>query len=104
MSECTITDAEFLEIINGVAKQEKGALTPVIRVESLDSPLSEFQLDSLSTLMFYVWLTEMFGIPDNEVTLVAVTGSSTGRQIFDFVKEHQTQCYTFEEVKKVLKL
>lgn len=104
MSECTITDAEFLEIINSIAKQEKDALTPLVRIESLDSPMSEFQLDSLSTLMFYVWLTEMFGIEDNEDTLKAVSGTSTGREIFDFVKQYQTQCYTFADVQKVLKV
>lgn len=104
MAVCTITDAEFIEIMNGVAKQEKGALTPIIRVASLDAKLAEFQLDSLSALMFYVWLSEMFGIPDNEETLAAINGESTGREIFDFVKQYQTQCYDFEEVRKVLKI
>jgi hypothetical protein len=103
MPSCTITDEEFIWIINSIAKQEAGALENILKIESLDQPLSDSQLDSLSTLMFYVWLTEMFGVPDNEVTMKAVDPQSTGRQIFDFVKQYQTQCYTFEDVKKVLK-
>lgn len=99
MPNCTITNEEFILVMNSICKKEANSLVPIREVTSVEESLLETEMDSLTVMMFYVWILDMFGIEDNDETRSAVSANSTIAEIIDFIKKYQTRCYTFEEVK-----
>jgi len=87
-------------LTNELIKLAKPAGINIVEATSLDQETVELNLDSLDTLMFSIYLADMYGIPEEklkELTPTAVTledgtqrRSMTLRRIFDFVDAHKT--------------
>ena len=111
MPVCEVTDEEFILLINAICIKEMGQHQSYFNVTSVDDKLLDTNIDSLSVMMLFVWLSEGFGMTDEE-SETALTGDVdeegkpipiTVQRIIDFVKKYQTQGYTFEEVRKIFK-
>ena len=93
-SKFEITDKEFLIIINIILHRETTVPEDFIEVNSMDvNLLNTGLLDSLGSVLLFIWITELFGIDDkilfNEDYIVS--------NIRDFVITNQTQTYTYVE-------
>jgi len=107
MHSNTITDEEFIELINKLSEYEStsGNFTPIT---SLDQLVTETSLDSLGIMMMFMWLDISFGISEEDgKKFMEEHEVIDGHSIVTFVKKYQTKCYTKEEldnaVRSVLK-
>lgn len=99
MNVCTITDEEFVRIINSVCENEVGGFGGFTPIATLEDNVVEAGLDSLGVMMVYVWITEGFGISDEDAENAVKAEVITGHDIVNFIKKYQTKGYTLEEVR-----
>lgn len=100
-----------IELTNEIIKIAKPAGVNIVPATSLDQETTVLNLDSLDTLMFTIYLADLYGIPEEklkELTPDMVTmedgtqrKSMTLRRIFDFVDQHKTK--EPEDMAKALK-
>ena len=64
MAEFSFTDQEFLSVINMIVKLDAPLGEEYIPLKSMDERIDMGRLDSLSIIVFFVWLSHMFGIPE----------------------------------------
>lgn len=80
-----------LELFNGLIS----IVTPVnsmgAKGESLDQPLSETGLDSLDLLMMAIYLSDIYGVPEEIAKTMQPT---TVGDMFTFMEEHATKTPT----------
>lgn len=102
MSVCQITDEEFIRLINAISVKEMAGVSSFFGVSSVDDKLLDSGIDSLSVMMLFVWLSEGFGMSEED-SKDALTGEEviTVQRIIDFVKQYQTRGYTFDEVREI---
>ena len=94
------TDDEFIKVVNKLAQKELAGDRNFTPVSSMDDSLEDIALDSLGTMMFFVWLTEVFEIDDDKVTEFTQALDFKVSSIRDFVAENATQTFTYEEAKE----
>ena len=99
----TLTDNDFLQIINWVCAQEKHSHVNFTDMKDLSENLTDTGLDSLGVMMFYVLLDEVFGIPEEAIEDGSTNNLKTGSDVFNFIKENQTRGFTMEEVTNIFK-
>lgn len=90
-----------VQITNEIIKIAKPAGINIVPATSLDQETVNLNLDSLDTLMFTIYLADLYGIPEEklkELTPDVVTmedgtqrKSMTLRKIFEFVDQHKTK-------------
>jgi len=91
----TFTDEEFLSVVNVIIKREAvGEFKPLI---SMDEVINAHNLDSLGVIVFFVWLSDIFGIEDAHIVTFTDTGEFTIAALKEFVTAHQTQVYSYQE-------
>ena len=61
-----MTDQEFLQLLNEVAKKAKPFNNELKPIEALDEDLKETGLDSLDMLMCTVYLCEIYDVEDEK--------------------------------------
>ena len=95
--EFTFTDAEFLDIVNRILKTEVSVDGTFKPLTSMNDSFNLHGLDSLSTMMFFVWISEFFGI--NEATLQELTSQKnfTIATLKDFVMKHATRTFSYQQ-------
>ena len=91
------TDEQFLCIINHLFKLDAPMGEEFIPIESMDEKITIEKLDSLSAVVFFIWISELFGIPEDTVNDYMTSGKNTGRDLKDFVMKHATHTYTYKE-------
>ena len=99
----TITDEEFIEVINKLSEYESDSdnFTPI---SSLDQLIVETSLDSLGIMMLFMWLDTAFGISEEDgKKFFEETDVFDGHSVVAFVKKHQTTCYTKAEVDHAIR-
>lgn len=101
--EFTFTDEEFLNSVNMILKTEVSVDGEFKPLTSMDDQFNMHGLDSLSTMMFFVWIAEFFGI--NETTLQELTSQKnfTIATLKDFVMKHATRTFSYEEAMEYAK-
>lgn len=92
------TDEQFIEVINKIAKKELAGGVSFSPASSMDDLIDSLTLDSLGTIMFYVWLTEVFEIPDEKVTEFTAGTNHTLSDLKNFILENGTQNMSYTEV------
>lgn len=79
-----MTNEEFIQLLNDVAKKAKPYNSELKRIESLDQDLKETNLDSLDMLMCVVYLCEIYDVEDEKSKEML---GETPQQLLDFLKE-----------------
>mgnify|MGYP007071401256 CR=1 FL=1 len=90
-----------VELTNELIRIAKPAGINIVKATSLDQETRSLNLDSLDTLMFTIYLADLYGIPEEklkELSPMRVTEpdgsqrpSMTLKMIFDFVDKHKTK-------------
>ena len=90
-----------VELTNELIRISKPAGINIVEATSLDQETRSLNLDSLDTLMFTIYLADLYGIPEEklkELSPMRVTEpdgsqrpSMTLKMIFDFVDKHKTK-------------
>jgi len=91
------TDEQFLIIINHLFKLDAPMGEEYVPIESMDEKITIEKLDSLSTVVFFIWISQLFGIPEDKVNDFMMSGKNTGTDLKAFVMKEATQTYTFKE-------
>ena len=79
-----MTDQEFIELLNEVAKKAKPFNRELAPIDSMEMILKETGLDSLDMLMCVVYLCEIYDVEDEKSKEMLGT---TPQELLDFLKE-----------------
>lgn len=79
-----MTDQEFIQLLNDVAKKAKPFNSELIPIEAMDMDLKETGLDSLDMLMCTVYLCEIYDVEDEKSKEMV---GATPQDLFNFLKE-----------------
>ena len=101
--EFSFTDQEFLSVINMIIKLDAPLGEEYIPLKSMDERIDMGRLDSLSMIVFFVWLCHMFGIPESKLQDFIKKGNLTIQSIKDFVMVEFTQTCSIAEVEEYAK-
>jgi hypothetical protein len=91
------TDEQFLIIINHLFKLDADMGEEFVPIKTMDEKITIEKLDSLSAVVFFIWISELFGIPEDTVSDYMNSGKNTGTDLKDFVMKNATQTYKFED-------
>ena len=78
-----MTDQEFIQLLNDVAKKAKPFNSELIPIDSMEAILKETGLDSLDMLMCVVYLCEIFDVEDEKSKEML---GETAQDLFNFLK------------------
>ncbi len=95
-----ISDEEFLLLTNNICKKESPIGDIFAPLTSMDEAIDVDHLDSLGVMVFFVWITELFGITEKTFDEFAVKGSFTVTAIKEFVAENATRSGTYADVEE----
>ena len=79
-----MTDQEFLQLLQDVAKKAKPFHNELLPIESMDMDLKETGLDSLDMLMCTVYLCEIYDVEDEKSKEMV---GATPQDLLNFLKE-----------------
>ena len=86
-----MTDQELLEIIKHVVKLARPVSAEEMVVDSLDTLLKDTGLDSLDFLMVGIYLSDIYGVSEEDVKLMEMNETSTIRDFFKYMQDHATK-------------
>ena len=93
----TFDDTEFLYIVNIILKADSDEDEEYEPITSMDDSFSLHGLDSLSIMMFFIWVSDFFGIPEDKFQELAKEKDFTIRTLKDFISREATQTFTYED-------
>ena len=93
----TFSDEEFLGIINIILKVDSDEDEEYKPITSMDDSFNIQGLDSLSIMMFFIWVSDFFGIPEDKFQELAKEKEFTIRTLKDFISREATQTFTYED-------
>jgi len=79
-----MTDQEFIQLLNEVAKKARPFNSEVRHIDSMDMILRETGLDSLDMLMCVVYLCEIYDVEDEKSKEMV---GQTPQDLFNFLAE-----------------
>jgi hypothetical protein len=79
-----MTDQEFLQLLNEVAKKAKPFNNELTLIDSMDTRLNETSLDSLDILTCAIHLCEIYDVEEEQSKEMS---GETPREFFDFLKK-----------------
>ena len=98
------SDEEFLGIVNIILKVDSDWEDEEYKpITSMDDNFNIQGLDSLSVMMFFIWVSELFGIPESKIEKFMTQKVFTVRAVKDFVNTEATRTYTYAEAKEFAK-
>ena len=103
MVKFNFTDEEFIYVINLICKLEAPLGEEYVPLVSMDERIDADRLDSLSMIIFFVWLTHLFGIPEPKLQDFISKGNLTIQSIKEFVMAEFTQTCSMVEVEEYAK-
>jgi acyl carrier protein len=86
-----MNDQELLEIMKGVVKVARPVSADDIVIDSLDTLLKDTGLDSLDFLMVGVYVSDVYGVSDEDVKAMQMVETSTIRDMFSYMQAHATK-------------
>ena len=93
----TFTDEEFLNIVNRILKIEVSMNETFKPLTSMDDRFNLHGLDSLSTMMFFVWISEFFGIGEETLQELTCQPNFTIAILKEFVMKHATRTFSYQQ-------
>lgn len=97
------TDQEFLDVLNMIIGLDNPHGEDFVKLVDMDQPISDDQLDSLGTIVFFTWIAHLFQIPQNKIEDFVKKKVYTGRAIKDFVMDNCTRTYTYAQAVEYTK-
>ena len=98
--EFSFTDQEFLSVINMIIKLDAPLGEEYIPLKSMDERIDMGRLDSLSMVVFFVWLSHLFGIPELKLQDFIKKGNLTIQAIKQFVIAESTKNCSMAKVEE----
>lgn len=95
------SDEEFLNVVNRICSDESPVGDEYIPMASMEESLVMDRLDSLGVMMFFIWLSELFGISDKLIEEFIAKELFTLRAVKIFVTEHATRTYDYSEAEQM---
>ena len=93
----TFDDTEFLYIVNIILKADSDEDEEYEPITSMDDSFNLHGLDSLSIMMFFIWVSDFFGIPEDKFQELAKQKDFTIRTLKDFISKEATQTFTYDD-------
>lgn len=103
MVKFNFTDEEFISVINLICKLDAPLGEEYIPLKSMDERIDMGRLDSLSMIVFFVWISHLFGIPESKLQDFIKKGNLTIQSIKEFVMAEFTQTCSMAEVEEYAK-
>ena len=97
------TDEEFLTIINMILRSDTPVGDTFEPITDMDDSFNVRDLDSLSTMMFFIWVCEFFGITEREFHELSDQPNFTIRALKDFVIKKSTRTFSYSQAKEYSK-
>ena len=91
----TFSDEEFLGMVNLILEVDSDEDEEYEPITSMDDSFNIQGLDSLSTMMFFIWISDFFGIPEKKFQELADQKNFTIRTLKDFISREATQTFTY---------
>tara|TARA_B100001245_G_scaffold211795_1_gene176679 strand:- start:505 stop:885 length:381 start_codon:yes stop_codon:yes gene_type:complete len=92
------SDAEFLGIVNIILKVDSDWEEEEYKpITSMDDNFNVQGLDSLSVMMFFIWVSDFFGIPEDKFKELVTKENFTIRTLKDFITKEATQTFTYDD-------
>lgn len=88
----TMNDNQLLELIQGLVKIIRPVTADEVSFKNgLDTNLNETGLDSLDMIMMSVYLSELYGVPEEIAKTMSGDTTRTVRDMINFMEMHHTQ-------------
>lgn len=84
----TMTEQDYIDLINGVIALARPVSADEIKISSLDVGIAEAGLDSLDYLMVGIYLSDVFGLTEEQIKEMKV---GTVREMLDYMLERKTK-------------
>lgn len=97
------TDEEFLFVINLILKQDSSLGEEYIPIQSFDERIDMGRLDSLGMIVFFVWLSHLFGVSETQFQTFIKQGNLSIQRIKEFVMANATKDCSLDDVKEYAK-
>ncbi len=101
MNTFNFSDEEFLSVVNMICKKETPGIAEYVPITSMDTDIHLDRLDSLGMIIFFVWLGEMFEIPEETLNAFVTTEVFTITALKEFVRVNHTQTSSYDEMKEL---
>jgi hypothetical protein len=97
------TDKEFIKVLNIICEMDMGPGEEYTPITSIDEDLHIERYDSMGMMMFFIWISELFGIAEPKIEKFITKGIFTLRAVKDFVNAEATRTYTYAEAEEFSK-
>lgn len=97
------TDEEFIAVLNLVCKMDMGPGEDYAPITNIDEDLHIERYDSMGMMLFFIWVSELFGIPEAKIEEFVAGKIFTIRAVKEFVNVEATRTYTYAEATEFAK-
>ena len=97
------TDIEFLDIINIILKTDTPMGDEFIPITNIKDSFNVNGLDSLSTMMFVIWICDFFGITEKQFQVLLEQPNFNIQTLKEFVTKTATRTFSYSEAKEYSK-
>ena len=97
------TDIEFLDIINMILKSDTPIGDEFIPITDMKDSFNVRDLDSLSTMMFFIWICEFFGITEKQFQTLTDQPNFSIRTLKEFVTKEATRSFSHSQAEEYAK-
>ena len=97
------TDNEFLDIINRILKSDTPIGDKFIPITDMNDSFNVRDLDSLSTMMFFIWVCEFFGIEEKTFQKLYDQPNFSIQTLKNFVTKEATRTFSYAQAKEYSK-
>ena len=79
-----------IELMNGIIKLARPAMPQDYKLTSLDTLLKDTGMDSLDFLMAGIYLSDVYGVSEDDVKAMQMGPESTVADLFAYMEAHAT--------------
>lgn len=79
-----------IELMNGIIKLARPAMPADYKLTSLDTLLKDTGMDSLDFIMAGVYLSEAYGVSEENLKAMQMTPESTVNDLINYMEAHAT--------------
>lgn len=79
-----------IELMNGVIKLARPAMPADYKLTSLDTLLKDTGMDSLDFIMAGVYLSEVYGVSEEDLKAMVMAPESTVNDLLNYMEAHAT--------------
>lgn len=86
-----MTENELIQIMNQIIKVARPVSAEELKLDTLDKPLKDTGLDSLDFLMVGVYLSDVYGVSEEDMKAMKLEEGATVRDFINYVIAHKTK-------------